>query len=108
RSDAGSPESQPPRLTNPPAPARDRRVTPRRRPTGRALRHGGTHAMSDIGDPVAPDNDPEPAISEPGDTPADDPAPVNHEAEAAKWRAMARKHEAAAKANADAAKELEA
>lgn len=33
--------------------------------------------------------------------------PADHAAEAAKWRAMARKHEAAAKANAAAVKELD-
>lgn len=60
-------------------------------------------------DPVDPPADP--PADPPSDPPADpDPKPDKGEkgkdAEIAKWKAMARKHEAAAKANSDAAKKL--
>ncbi len=54
-------------------------------------------------DPPADPADPaDPA--EPNDPPADPPA--DHKAEAEKWKALARKHEAQAKTNSDAAKKL--
>lgn len=69
-------------------------------------------ARFDEPDPT-PDPDPTPAppADPPSDPPADpDPKPDRGEkgkdAEIAKWKAMARKHEATAKANSDAAKKL--
>lgn len=56
------------------------------------------------------DIDPNPAPTDPpADPPADpptDPPAIDPTDEVAKWKAMARKHEAAAKANADAATKL--
>lgn len=63
-------------------------------------------------DTPAPDTgtDDTPSDDQPNDqpdTPAADTAP-DHKAEAEKWQALAKKHEARAKGNASAAKELEA
>jgi membrane protein involved in colicin uptake len=58
---------------------------------------------------MAEDDKPDPKLDEKPDPSSDDTPeekPVDHAAEAAKWRAMSRKHEAEAKRNAEAAKKL--
>jgi DNA segregation ATPase FtsK/SpoIIIE-like protein len=57
-------------------------------------------------DPPSPDPDPDPT-PDPDDHPDPDPDPPNHEAEARKWKALARKHEKQAKANATKATKLD-
>lgn len=60
---------------------------------------------ADDPDPKDPKN-PDPKDPDPKDPDPSTDKDTDHEAEAKKWKALARKHEAQAKANADAAKKL--